>query len=230
MQSNSSFTDTIGWIFSIAALIIYAIVAFYGMEYIFKGNHLIAIGITLAGAVILGLCIWGMCLCKISRNKRCALPLGILAALGASAVLIAGTWPVTLILYAYDHEDELATLINNTRDYALRVDSLYQDYAESRVKAYEKVLKESEKSQKKGKKQIPHHALAMSRLLAKDAYPTVALGLDDALRYLRHEALRIDAPRGYVLVSYNGLPLGFVNNVGNHANNLYPDEWRIRKR
>ena len=84
--------------------------------------------------------------------------------------------------------------------------------------------------EKKGKKQIPHHALAMSRLFAKDAYPTVALGLDDALRYLRHEALRIDAPRGYVLVSYNGLPLGFVNNVGKHANNLYPAEWRIRKR
>ena len=84
--------------------------------------------------------------------------------------------------------------------------------------------------EKKGKKQIPHHALAMSRLLTKDAYPTVALGLDDALLYLRHEALRIDAPRGYVLVSYNGLPLGFVNNVGNHANNLYPAEWRIRKR
>ena len=84
--------------------------------------------------------------------------------------------------------------------------------------------------EKKGKKQIPHHALAMSRLLAEDAYPTVALGLDDALLYLRHEALRIDAPRGYVLVSYNGLPLGFVNNVGKHANNLYPAEWRIRKR
>ncbi|MBO4730558.1 MAG: rRNA cytosine-C5-methyltransferase [Bacteroidaceae bacterium] len=84
--------------------------------------------------------------------------------------------------------------------------------------------------EKKGNKQIPHHALAMSRMHAKDAYPTVALGLDDALRYLRHEALRIDAPRGYVLVSYDGLPLGFVNNVGNHANNLYPAEWRIRKR
>ena len=113
---------------------------------------------------------------------------------------------------------------------------------ESRVESQEsRVLKRLTKAlyplymgepqyEKKGNKQIPHHALAMSRHLAKDAYPTVELGLDDALRYLRREALRIDAPRGYVLVTYDGLPLGFVNNVGNHANNLYPAEWRIRKR
>ena len=190
MQSNSSFTDTIGWIFSIAALIIYAIVAFYGMEYIFKGNHLIAIGITLAGAVILGLCIWGMCLCKISRNKRRALPLGILAALGASAVLIAGTWPVTLILYAYDHEDELATLINNTRDYALRVDSLYQDYAESRVKAYEKVLKESEKSQKKGKKQKKDNSKKEERALMVNSLRRRILSpVEDSIRTQRSQWL-----------------------------------------
>ena len=37
-----------------------------------------------------------------------------------------------------------------------------------------------------------------------------------------------DTPRGYVLLTYGGHPLGFAKNVGNRANNLYPNEWRIR--
>lgn len=81
----------------------------------------------------------------------------------------------------------------------------------------------------KGRKLIPHHSLAMSRLLAGEAYPTVNLTYDTALTYLRHETIHLDAPRGYVLVAYNGLPLGFVNNLGPRANNLYPMEWRIRQ-
>ena len=31
-----------------------------------------------------------------------------------------------------------------------------------------------------------------------------------------------------MLITYKGHPLGFVKNVGNRANNLYPQEWRIR--
>ena len=84
--------------------------------------------------------------------------------------------------------------------------------------------------EQKGRKQVPHHSLAMSRLLNRNAYPTVELALDDALAYLSNEAIKIDAPRGYVLVTYQGLPLGFVNNLGSRANNMYPQEWRIRRR
>jgi NOL1/NOP2/fmu family ribosome biogenesis protein len=40
--------------------------------------------------------------------------------------------------------------------------------------------------------------------------------------------LDIDVPRGYVLLTYKDAPLGFVKNIGNRANNLYPQEWRIR--
>lgn len=152
-QNDNSFLNSISWIFSSLALLFYALAAFMGIEYIVRGNHLIALGITLGSSLLLGLCIWSMCRCKISRNKRQALPLGILSAFGALAILIAGIWPISLILYAHDHDSELATLINNTRDYALRVDSLYQDYATARVKAYEEALMKSEKSKKKGKNQ-----------------------------------------------------------------------------
>ncbi|MBO4564604.1 MAG: hypothetical protein J5720_04155 [Bacteroidaceae bacterium] len=52
-----------------------------------------------------------------------------------------------------------------------------------------------------------------------------------ALRYLHGEALVLppDVPKGQVIITYRGLPLGLVKNIGNRANNLYPKEWRIRK-
>lgn len=82
----------------------------------------------------------------------------------------------------------------------------------------------------KGKKLIPRHALALSVERRDDAFPTVELTLDDALRYLRREALTLapEVPRGYVVATYCGHALGLLNNLGARANNLYPAEWRIR--
>ena len=37
-----------------------------------------------------------------------------------------------------------------------------------------------------------------------------------------------DAPLGYVLLTYGGLGLGFVKNLGNRTNNLLPMARRIR--
>jgi 16S rRNA C967 or C1407 C5-methylase (RsmB/RsmF family)/NOL1/NOP2/fmu family ribosome biogenesis protein len=86
--------------------------------------------------------------------------------------------------------------------------------------------------QLKGKDFIPAHALAMSSALPRDLFPRVALSLEQSLSYLRHEAITLppDTPRGYLLLTYQQLPLGFAKNIGNRANNLYPAEWRIRLR
>lgn len=85
--------------------------------------------------------------------------------------------------------------------------------------------------ERKGKDVIPAHAEALSISLASDRYPRVELTLDDALRYLHREAMVLpaDTPRGFVVVTYLGKPLGFMKNLGNRANNLYPKEWAIRK-
>lgn len=82
----------------------------------------------------------------------------------------------------------------------------------------------------KGRDAIPSHALAMSTALRSDAFARCEVPYIEALKYLRREAITLpsDAPRGFVLVTYRGLPLGFVKNLGNRANNLYPNEWRIR--
>ncbi|WP_321334857.1 rRNA cytosine-C5-methyltransferase [uncultured Bacteroides sp.] len=82
----------------------------------------------------------------------------------------------------------------------------------------------------KGKDIIPNHALAMSQMLNPDAFPSIELSYEQAIAYLRKEAISLGetAPRGYLLVTYNNVFLGFVKNIGNRANNLYPQEWRIR--
>lgn len=81
----------------------------------------------------------------------------------------------------------------------------------------------------KGKDFIPCHALAMSSELNRDMFVTKELTYNNAIAYLRREAINIpDAPKGIILLTYKNEPLGFVKNIGNRANNLYPDKWRIR--
>lgn len=85
-------------------------------------------------------------------------------------------------------------------------------------------------AEQKGKDWIPAHPLAMSTALSPDAFPVVELEYEQAVAYLRKEAIALDAsaPKGYVLLAYRNRMLGFAKNVGNRANNLYPQEWRIR--
>lgn len=82
----------------------------------------------------------------------------------------------------------------------------------------------------KGRDLNPCHALAMSSLLRRGAFTEVEMPREQALNYLRREAIQLpaDTPRGFALLTYHGVPLGFVKHLGNRANNLYPQEWRIR--
>ena len=83
--------------------------------------------------------------------------------------------------------------------------------------------------EQKGKDLIPQAALALSQVYKRGAYPEVELSYEEAIAFLRKEAIVLaDAPRGFVLVTYKGLPLGWVKNIGNRCNNLYPEFWRIR--
>lgn len=69
-------------------------------------------------------------------------------------------------------------------------------------------------------------------LLSKYAgeWPSVELSKGDAIKYLLRETLSLpDSPLGYLRVTYGGLGLGFVKNIGTRANNLLPTSLRIRK-
>ena len=81
----------------------------------------------------------------------------------------------------------------------------------------------------KGKDFVPDAALAFSWELNRDNFSCIELTWQEAITFLRRENLFFnDAPKGVLLLLYNGIPLGWVKNVGNRCNNLYPQEWRIR--
>ena len=82
----------------------------------------------------------------------------------------------------------------------------------------------------KGKKTIPDHSLALAINGDRSSYPNVEIDYETAIKYLRHEAIMLSAvaPKGIVTLTYRGHAIGFANNLGNRANNLYPQEWRIK--
>ena len=81
----------------------------------------------------------------------------------------------------------------------------------------------------KGRDLVPDADLALSSALAADAYPAADVDRHTALSYLHRDAIVLkDAPKGYVLIRYEGLPLGFVKNLGNRCNSLHPQSRRIR--
>lgn len=80
----------------------------------------------------------------------------------------------------------------------------------------------------KGKDFIPDADWALSIDFDRDAYPVVDLDEQSALRFLHRDTIVLpDAPLGYNVVSYSGVPLGFVKNLGRRCNNLYPSGRRI---
>ena len=83
--------------------------------------------------------------------------------------------------------------------------------------------------EEKGNDFIPHPALALSKHLDTNYFSTTEIAFEIAIAYLKREAILLnDKPKGYILLTYKNIPLGWVKNLGTRANNLYPAEWRIR--
>lgn len=61
------------------------------------------------------------------------------------------------------------------------------------------------------------------------SFESVGISREDALKFLSRAPLVLpDAPRGYLLLTYEGLGLGFVKNLGTRTNSLLPASRRIR--
>lgn len=89
----------------------------------------------------------------------------------------------------------------------------------------------------KGKDLIPHADLALSGAMQRivtediplDGMGVVEVDRGEALKFLAKEPLVFSGqPSGYLLLTYKGLGLGFVKNLGNRSNNLLPMARRIR--
>ena len=83
--------------------------------------------------------------------------------------------------------------------------------------------------EQKGRDFIPATCVALSKHLDRESVMVVELDYKTAIAFLSKEAIVLpETERGFLLMTYKNQPLGWVKNVGNRCNNLYPSEWRIR--
>ena len=81
----------------------------------------------------------------------------------------------------------------------------------------------------KNKSYLPSHELALSTGLKKEAFPAIEADLIAALKYMKRDTLKInDIIKGWNILTYKGIDIGFINNLGNRINNYFPVEWRIK--
>ncbi|MBR5397684.1 MAG: rRNA cytosine-C5-methyltransferase [Bacteroidales bacterium] len=82
---------------------------------------------------------------------------------------------------------------------------------------------------RKGQDFIPSADWALSIEPPVDGYPSVELDRETALKFLHRDGIFIEGqPEGFLMVRYDGHPLGFVKNLGRRWNNLHPQNRRIR--
>jgi 16S rRNA C967 or C1407 C5-methylase (RsmB/RsmF family)/NOL1/NOP2/fmu family ribosome biogenesis protein len=98
------------------------------------------------------------------------------------------------------------------------------------LKKYLKIIKGGTALFKTRNKDLsPLHDLAISNLFKEDAFPVCDLDYNDTLSYLRRENfITRDMVKGWILVRYLGVNMGFVKNLGSRLNNYFPVDWRIR--
>ena len=139
---------------------------------------------------------------------------------------------------AVEHADIIRTWVQHPERWVLRQQdrfivaypSKYKDLIDILSKQFICVSTGFGICELRGKHPVPQHALSMAKDLRQKAFKSAELSLEQALSYLRTEAIVLpNQPTEVLLVKYEGIPLGFVKNVGNRCNNLYPKEWRIRK-
>lgn len=76
---------------------------------------------------------------------------------------------------------------------------------------------------------LPSHELALSQFIRDDSFPKEEISLQNAIAYLRRDSFAMTgASKGWNIVTYNGVNLGFIKNIISRVNNYYPIEWRIR--
>ena len=81
----------------------------------------------------------------------------------------------------------------------------------------------------KGKDFIPDPDWALSISFDRSRYPEAPVDKQTALHFLHRDTIALEgAPLGYNVITYRGIPLGFVKNLGRRCNNLHPQSRRIR--
>ncbi|PQJ12411.1 RNA methyltransferase [Flavipsychrobacter stenotrophus] len=75
---------------------------------------------------------------------------------------------------------------------------------------------------------IPAHDVALS-IDANLSLPAIDVTREQALKFLKREDMNLDsAARGWQIIKFNNLGLGWIKSLQNRANNHLPKNWRIR--
>ncbi|KXX68048.1 hypothetical protein [Flammeovirga sp. SJP92] len=84
---------------------------------------------------------------------------------------------------------------------------------------------------KKNGQLIPDHELAVSNIVSSKI-PTLDVEYRDAIDFLKKQEMSvktIQGVKGWAIIKYKGLALGWVKVLPNRLNNYYPSELRLRK-
>jgi 16S rRNA C967 or C1407 C5-methylase (RsmB/RsmF family)/NOL1/NOP2/fmu family ribosome biogenesis protein len=82
----------------------------------------------------------------------------------------------------------------------------------------------------KGKELIPSFDFAHSAIINTNSFTVQDIDKISALKFLKKETLSAPSgtSRGYVLLTYQNVPLGWVKNIGSRCNNMLPQNRKIR--
>lgn len=83
--------------------------------------------------------------------------------------------------------------------------------------------------EQKAKDFIPTQQLALSTNIDETNIVSETLNYEQTIRFLRKESIQLASnEKAFVLLKYDDINIGWVKNLGNRSNNLYPQNWRIR--
>ena len=76
---------------------------------------------------------------------------------------------------------------------------------------------------------VPSHELAMSHYVS-DGINAIEVNREQAVQYLKKKDMMLDcSAKGWNVIKYQGVNLGWIKNLHNRVNNYYPSEWRLLK-
>lgn len=114
-----------------------------------------------------------------------------------------------------------------------RKDKSYTSLTPNNDKRHTSVISRNDKlrsflTPSQSKSEAPDHSEALA-INYMGEWPSLEVSREQALIFLSRGILVLpDAPLGYLRITYGGLGLGFVKNIGTRANNLLPSNLRIR--
>ena len=85
-------------------------------------------------------------------------------------------------------------------------------------------------AEQKGKDFIPSATLALAKCFDIKDVAKIEIDKRTAISFLKRENIILpnNVEKGFILLIFEGVPIGWVKNLGNRCNNLYPNYWKIK--